>query len=271
MVFAPALLITLFLFLLGAAVGSFLNVVIYRSIRDESWVKGRSKCDHCGKRIAWFDNIPVFSYLVLQGKSRCCHQAIPLSYPVIEGITGVLFVWWYWVGSLFFQLTTNPLQTIQPLFWLLVGVLLVLIFFADLMYMIIPDIAVGALVLLTILYRIYLTVSGVMRLEDLLYAVMALVLAVSLIGGIWLVTQGKGMGFGDVKFVVPMALLLGWPKLLIGLFVAFLCGGVVGSFLLALRKKHVGDVVPFGPFLVAGTGVALVWGDMLWYRYMTLL
>lgn len=266
-----ALFITIMLFLLGTAVGSFLNVIIYRTIHDESWVKGRSHCDHCGRKISWYDNIPIFSFLLLKGNSRCCGRTIPLSYPIVEGITGVLFIWWWWVGSLFFQLTTSPLQTLQPFFWLLVGVLLILIFFADLLYYIIPDVAVGLLLLLTVLYRLYLTISGVMRLEDLMYGVMGLVLAVAMIGGIWLVTKGRGMGFGDVKFVVPMALLLGWPQIVVGLFVAFLLGGTVGTVLLLMRKKHVGDVVPFGPFLVAGTGVALVWGDMLWYSYMRLL
>lgn len=265
-----AIVITGFLFVLGTAVGSFLTVVIYRTIHDESWVSGRSHCDHCRRKIKWYDNIPILSYLLLQGKARCCGRTIPISYPVIEFMTGVLFVWWYQMGSFFFKLTTSPLQTLQPLFWLIVGVLLVLIFFADLLYFIIPDVAVGIMLLLTVIYRVYLTVSGIMQLQDLLLAVMGTVLSLALIGGLWLITKGKGMGLGDVKYVVPMALLLGWPKIIVGLFSAFLLGGLVGVVILIMRRKKfgAGEIMPFGPFLVMGTVIALVWGDALWSWYV---
>ncbi len=269
--FSAFLLISSALFALGAAVGSFLNVLIYRSIREESWVTGRSKCDHCGRKIAWYDNIPVLSYLVLRGQSRCCSKPIPLSYPVVEFITGILFVWWYWGGSLFFHLTTEPLQILQPLFWLLVGILLLLIFFADLLYMIIPDLAVGVLLVITVLYRVYLATSGVMQLNDLLLAMMGVVIAVSLLGGLWLVTKGKGMGLGDIKYAVPMALLLGWPRILVGLFLAFILGGIVAMGLIIAGRKKFGQIVPFGPFLVVATAIALIWGEFLYTWYIGLL
>lgn len=261
---------SLVLFIFGAAVGSFVNVLIYRTIRDEDWIKGRSKCDFCGKKLAWYDNIPLLSYLILGGKTRCCKKSISMTYPVVELMTAALFVWWYWSGSLFFRLTTDPAQTIQPFFWLLVGILLLLIFFADFFYLIIPDVAVGLLLVLTVVYRIFLVMSGSMQAQDLLFAVMGMLLSLALIGGLWLITQGKGMGFGDVKLAAPMALLLGWPKVIVGLSIAFVLGGLVAMVLLVTGRKKFGQVLPFGPFMVTAIVVSLLWGEQLFNWYVGL-
>ena len=263
------ILLLIFLFILGTAVGSFLNVLIYRTIREESWVGGRSRCDHCQHNIAWYDNIPILSFLLLRGKTRCCKKPIPISYPLVELMTGSLFVWWYGIGFVFFRLTTAPFQVLQPLFWLLVGILLLTIFFADLMYMIIPNLAVGLLLALTLAYRLYLTAASVMQVRDLQLALLGMVAAVIFLGGLWMLTKGKGMGFGDVKLIAPIALLLGWPKILVGLFFAFVIGGIVGLGLLLLRKKKLGQVIPFGPFIIMGAVLSLVWGEVVfnWYLY----
>ena len=264
-----SILALLVLFILGTAIGSFLNVVIYRTIKGDSWVKGRSKCDHCQQKIAWYDNIPILSFLFLKGKSRCCKLPIPISYPIVELITGLLFTWWYGIGFVFFKLTTAPFVVLQPLFWLLVGILLLIIFFTDLKYMIVPDLAVGLLFVLTLAYRFYLTSTGVMQIKDFQLAILGMILGVLFLGSLWLFTQGKGMGLGDVKLIAPIALLLGWPKILVGLFTAFLFGGVVGMILLLTKKKKFGQVIPFGPFIVLGAVMSLVWGEAIlqWYLY----
>lgn len=120
MLFSPLFfLVTLLLFFLGTIVGSFVNVVIHRSIEGEQWIKGRSKCDHCGKVLPWYDMFPLLSYFVLQGKSRCCHKPLSISHPVVEFLTGILFVWWYWGGTFFFQLAQAPFSVVQPFFWLI--------------------------------------------------------------------------------------------------------------------------------------------------------
>ena len=261
------LLVSFVLFALGAAIGSFVNVVIYRTVMEESWVKGRSKCEKCAAHIHWYDNIPLLSFFILKGKCRKCQFPIGITHPVVELLTGILFVWWYWAGSLFFQLSQHPLQTLQPLFWLLVGVLLLVIFFADLLYYIIPDGMVMLLLLATVTYRVALVTFGAMQLPDLLWSIGGAVLTTALFAALWWFTKGKGMGFGDVKFVFPMGLLLGWPNILVGVFLAFLLGAVVGLSMIALGKRHFGQVIPFGPFLVAATFVTLVLGDSLvqWY------
>ena len=262
-----ALLISAVLFLLGASVGSFVNLVIYRTVYGQNWWWGRSICETCQKTIHWFDNVPLLSYWWLKGKCRFCRSPITLSHPVIEFLTGILFVWWYWFGSLFFLLTHAPFQTLQPMFWLGVGILLIMIVVADLLYLLIPDVAVGLLLLLTVGYRIGLTVFGVMRVEDLVKSVMGMILVLCFFGGLWLVTRGKGMGLGDVKLVAPLALLMGWPRMLVGLFLAFICGAIYGLGVMLNGKYRLGQVVPFGPFLVMGTVVALLMGEGIvnWY------
>lgn len=261
------ILLGLFLFIFGAVIGSFLNVLIFRTVKGESWVTGRSRCDHCKKNISWYDNVPLFSYLFLKGKSRCCKRSIPVSYPVVEFMTGSLFVWWYGIGSVFFKLTVAPFSVLQPLFWLIVGVILITIFFADLLYLIVPDLAVGVLFLMTVIYRLYLTSSQIMRLNDLGMAVLGMILSIVFFGGLWLVTKGKGMGLGDVKLAAPVALLLGWPKVIVGIFLSFILGGLVSMVLLALGKKKMGQVIPFGPFIIISAVFSLVWGESIlaWY------
>jgi len=263
--------VTLLLFVFGAVIGSFLNVVMYRSIVGESWVVGRSHCEHCQKKIAWYDNVPLLSYFLLRGQCRHCHTSISISHPVIEFLTATLFVWWYWGGSLFFHLTSNPFHYIQPIFWLLVGVILLIIFSADVLYMIIPDEAVIALTAMTLFYRIALTLTGVMQTGDFIRTLLGAVACSGFFFVLWWGTKGRGMGFGDVKFAFPFGLLLGWPNVLVGLFLSFIFGAIVSLVLVALQKKKIQQTVPFGPFLVAGTFVTLVWGNTLLHWYMGFL
>lgn len=260
-------IVTLFLFVLGTGVGSFLNVFIYRTINDEPWMWGRSKCEHCRKKIAWFDNIPLFSYFMLRAKCRYCRQPISMIHPTVEFLTGTLFVWWYWGGAFFFKLTQAPLTTLQPLFWLLVGVLLLVIFVADWLFMVIPDLAVFSLLGLIIIYRLGLVLLGIMKLQDLMMTIIVATVFTLFFWFLWWVTKGKGFGLGDVKLMLPLGLLLGWPRSLVGVFFAFILGAVTGIMLILIRKKKIGQVIPFGPFLVVGGVIGLVWGEIIssWY------
>jgi len=267
----PFVFSTLALFVLGLIFGSFLNVVIYRSIAGKNWLTGRSECDHCGSQIRWFDNIPLVSFIILRGRCRDCHGAISLTHPVVELLTASLFVWWYWFGALFFRLTLAPFQTLQPLFWLMVGVILLMIALADYLYLIIPDLLVGLLTLLTLAYRLALVLSGQMQVHDLLWAGFGALLFSGLFFGLWWLTAGRGFGFGDVKLIIPLALLMGWPKVVVGVFLAFIFGAIVGVVLIALGRKQFGQTIPFGPFLIIGTITALLIGQNLIDWYMSLL
>lgn len=263
--------IALFLFLIGLAIGSFLNVVIYRAVHGDSALRGRSYCDHCKQPIAWYDNIPLFSFVVLRSKCRHCKTAIPWEYPAVEFITGTLFVWWYVVGFTFFQLSARPLNIIQPLFWLIVGILFVVVVFTDISYMLIPDSAVAILTLASLLYRIFLVSTGVMQQGDLLISMLTALLGSIGFLLILLATKGKGMGMGDVKLVFPLGIILGFPLFLVGMFLACVFGALVGILVLWTRKRKLTGVIPFGPFLIFGSVVALVWGDALLAWYLSLL
>ena len=160
---------------------------------------------------------------------------------------------------------------IQPVFWLVVGVGLVAMLVADLWFYVLPDVFTIGLSVLTFLYRFLLTIAGIMQLSDFLGAIAAAVAASGFFAGLILLTRGKGMGWGDVKLAVVMGLLLGWPRILVALFVSFLTGAALGIILIVLGKKRFGQVMPFGPFLIVGTIVALVWGEKIITEYMHLL
>lgn len=262
--------VIILLVLLGLSIGSFLNVVIYRMVHEESFVSGRSKCPHCKKTIAWYDNIPLVSYFILKGRCRHCRKPISWRYPVIETITAFLFVWWYFIGFAFFKLSERPLIFIQPIFWLIVGICLILVMFSDLFFGIIPD---GVLVVLTgiaVVYRSILFYRGVMQPVDFWLTLAGAIGACAFLGSLWLITKKKGMGFGDVKYAFPMGLLLGWPGIAVGMFLSFISGAVVGVVLIAAQKKKIKQTIPFGPFLVLGTFITLVFGNALlsWYLGM---
>jgi leader peptidase (prepilin peptidase)/N-methyltransferase len=257
--------------MLGAAVGSFLNVVISRTQAQESWVFGRSHCDACRKQIKWYDNIPVFSYVVLRAKCRYCREPIALTHPVVEILVGSLFVWWYISGAVFFTLTQHPFVVLQPLFWLLVGVLLIAIMISDFRYKLIPELLVVLLTILTIIYRLALVTSGIMQVRDLQLALLGMVISVMSIWLLWFFSRGRAMGFGDVELMVPLSLLVGWPNVFVALYLSFMLGGLVGVGLVLTKKKKMNHQIAFGPFLILGTFISLVWGDPILSWYISLL
>lgn len=258
------MLIYIVLFVLGASFGSFLNVLISRNIEGKDWVKGRSRCDHCGKQLMWYENIPLLSYVVLGGRCRYCKKKISIQHPLIEIFIALLFVWWGVVGSVFFQLVQSPLTTVQPLYWLIIGFVFVGVFFADLFYGVIPDFLVWFGLVVSFVYRVILVSFGGMQSMDFVLSLAASFGVFLFFLFLYKATKGKGMGYGDVKFSPVLGLVLGWPRVVVGVLASFILGAVFAIFLLLSKKRKFGDTVPFGPFLVFGSYVALVWGDWLW-------
>ena len=235
-------------FVLGALLGSFANVLIYRLPRDESIVWPGSRCPHCGTPIRALDNIPIVSFLVLAGRCRTCHQKISARYPLVELLTGAL------VAAAWAVTDTVLARGAATVFVFL----LVVITFIDLDHQLILD-------------RLSLpgTVIG-LGLAALQHkfvpALAAAVGAAALILAVVIVSRG-GMGGGDIKLAGMMGAFLGWPGIAVGLFSGVLIGGVVGIALLAARRLSRKDAIPFGPALAAGALVALYWGDAIarWY------
>lgn len=235
---------------LGLCIGSFLGALTFRWPRKISVLDGRSFCPHCKAKISWFDNIPLLSFLLLRGKCRSCGKKISLRYPLIEASTAFLF----WS---FFRYFGFPAFA----FWAVIISILIAIFVIDLEHKIIPDELVFWGILVVFTFFLFFN-------QTLVFANFLAGFATSLIFLlIHLFTRGRGMGLGDVKFVILGGFLLGWPKTSVWLFGAFFSGAIIGVFLLLLKKAKFGREIPFGPYLVASLLFTLIFGEKIlnWY------
>lgn len=237
-------------FILGACIGSFLNVCIYRLPLGQSVVYNPSHCPGCGHRLKALDLVPLLSYMLLKGRCRYCSVIIPARYPLVELTAAVFFgaayqFWgWQW-------------QTVSM--WVFFAVLLAAALI-DYQHQIIPDelIITGLVLGLPLVH-----LSGSGKVIDgligfLVAGVLFLIIA--------LVSKG-GMGGGDIKLSALMGLFLGWPDILVALFISFLVGGLAGIMLMALGQKGRKDAVPFGPYLALGGMLAAFGADWIikWY------
>jgi len=239
--------------LLGLVFGSFANVLVYRIPRGESIAYPASHCPSCGHTLAWYENIPLVSWLVLKGHCRHCDVAIPVRYPLLEFALSVTwgYLAWHFGWSMELAMSLVLSQMLWVLTWidLETGLLPNAITF--------PGIAAGI---------IFGMISG--HLQD------SVIGAVAGYGVFWLVarmflmlTGREGMGYGDFKLLAMLGAFLGWQALPFLIFLASFCGALVGSVYLLLTRKHVRAQIPFGPYLAASGMIWLLWGsDLLsWY------
>lgn len=246
-VILPAVII----FMFGAVLGSFLNVLIDRLPRQETVARGRSKCESCRHVLGPIDLIPIFSYASLLGRCRYCHAKIPARLTLVELIGGLL------ASSLFlYYFAVAP--SLFVIFLFIVLMCFIGIFFADQSYGIIPDefiiVIVAATGISLFFYRPELII------EYFLTGLVSFLLFL----GLHLVTRGKGMGFGDVKLAFAMGFFLGFPRIIVGFYTAFLSALLVALVLVFLgRKKLKGGTIAFGPYLALGTIVAYFFGSKI--------
>ncbi len=250
----------LFVFIFGLIVGSFLNCVIYRFEIKESFLKGRSYCPKCKHQLNWYDLIPVFSYILLFGKCRYCKKPISLQYPLIELATGLLFL------AVF-----NPEHMVKTCYLLLITCFLIIIFVYDLKHYIIPDKIVFPAIGVVLIYNLFLLFAGDYSLSQFLNMIYAGFWPAFFFFSLFIISQGKWLGFGDVKLAFFMGIFLGFPKILAALFLAFFIGGIIGIGLIIARVKKIKSEIPFGPFLITGTYLAIFWGQGLFNWYLNLL
>jgi len=240
------------IFVLGLAIGSFLNVLIYRLPREKKFTLGRSFCPSCEARIKFYDNIPIISYLILRGKCRRCKAKISIRYPLVELINALVYIFLLWNYDL----------TPQFYVYAVLSSALIVIFFIDLEFQIIPDV---------------LTLPG-----------MALGLAVSFIpGGIGIVSsiigllagggilylvavfgdklfKKESMGGGDIKMAAMLGAFLGWQKVILIFLGGSLIGLVISIIVMSFSKKiRSSRIIPFGPFLAITAFIAIVYGDSI--------
>jgi prepilin signal peptidase PulO-like enzyme (type II secretory pathway) len=264
---------TIICFIFGTVVGSFVNVIVSRFGKERKWWQGRSYCDNCQRQLKWWENIPIFSYLFFGGRCRTCHSPIPFEYPLVELATGVFYS--FIIYHFKFEnilLITRPQRfacMAGVAVYLLLVTLLIIVFLYDLHYQIIPDWAVLGLVSSALLIRILNhpeLVSGSLSLR--FRNEFGMTILIGLASSVFflilhLITRGRGMGLGDVKFAFFMGFFLGWPEILAAFYIAFLTGAVAGVILILMNKKKFGQHLAFGPFLVLATIVVWFFGGQL--------
>lgn len=251
------------IFLFGLSVGSFLNVVVLRFDNFESIIKGRSHCPHCKKILKWYELIPFFSYLLLAGRCFSCKKNISIQYPIVELLTGLVFLGiFYYYG---FSWATLILMVIFSL--------LILIGAYDAVFGEIPDILSYSAIFLVVFWVIFgFASSGGWRIGELwLPYIYGLAVGAGFFGLLVLVSKQKWMGLGDVFIGAIMGIFLGFPFVLVALFLAFVLGAIFSLILMLFKKKSLKDTVPFGPFLILATIIAFFWGEKIIEMYWTIL
>jgi leader peptidase (prepilin peptidase) / N-methyltransferase len=270
-------MIAAFSFLLGLAVGSFLNVCILRIPREESVVMPPSHCPACGARIKPYDNIPVVSWLVLRGRCRHCKAPISPQYPAVELLTGLLYLGCYLAFGL----------SVETLKWTVFAALMVVLTVTDLRERILPDVVNFTGLGLGLLLSLFTApvdgtaawlsgrVLGLSSPLPVLSLLDALIGAAAASGLLWIVAEGyfrlrgrEGMGLGDVKMMAMAGAFLGLQRALLTVLLGSLLGSLIGAAVIALRHKGRDFELPFGTFLGAGAILVVFFGSATldWYR-----
>lgn len=240
------------IFIFGITIGNFLNVCIYRIPLHQSIVTVSSHCMTCGRKLKWYDMIPVFSWLLLGGKCRSCKSKISLQYPVIESLNGILYVVICLVNgmdlfSLIYCLMTSALLTLSLIDWRTY------------------EIPLGINVFLFILG----VAAAVLDRGNLLSHLAGMVCVSGFLGILYLISRGRAIGGGDIKLMFACGLILGWKLIIL----AFLLGCIIGSVihLVRIRVQGEGHVLAMGPYLSAGIFLAALWGNVWISWYISLL
>jgi prepilin signal peptidase PulO-like enzyme (type II secretory pathway) len=246
----------LMLFVLGLVFGSFLSVMIHRIHTGKGGIIfGTSQCPHCKKKLGPAELIPVFSYLIQGGKCKKCKKMISWHYPTLELSAGLLFLAMGLVG-----LAPLPL-------YLFYGLVLIFIFFYDILYLEIPDHIMFPAIIVAF-FAAFLPETLDIK-DALIGAAILLIFFAAQI----LLSKGKWLGGGDLRIGAFMGLILGWQLTLLATFSSYIIGSVISVGLLASGQVSRKTMIAFGPFLVLGTLVALFYGPQLidWYLKLTYL
>ena len=277
----PDFVAYVFIFIFGAIVGSFLNVVIHRVPNEESIVFPNSGCPKCKTPIKGYDNIPVLSWLILRGKCRACSEPISPRYPAVELLTAFVFVLIYWQTGL------TPILPVYLAF----GAAMIALIFIDAEHMILPNVITYPLLIIALAVRIIFPIVFATNyfsdtqffpatylagqpawLVSLFGAIVGALVgggSLWLVGAIWKKLRGvDAMGLGDVKMMLGVGALLGWRLAFLAIFLGAFSGAVIGLAVIAKQKeKDLQTQIPFGIVLGTGSMLALLFGERLidWY------
>lgn len=247
-------------FIFGLFLGSFLNVVVFRLHREETFVHGRSKCLFCSHQLHPQDLVPFFSYFYLGGKCRYCKHKFSAQYPMVELFTALALVLVY--------LRVMPIDIYQATYWHYLALLnwwtatafLILIFVYDLKYYLVADLVVLPAAAIAFVLNLILG-------ENIWQLLLACAVGAGFFLFQFVISKGRWIGGGDIRIGLFMGALLGWPNVVLALILAYTLGSVISIFLISSKKKQWTDRVPFGTFLTMGTFATLLYGPEIikWY------
>ena len=243
-------------FIFGSIVGSFLNVCIFRLPEGHSIVSPGSYCPNCHNSIKFYDNIPVLSFLLLGGKCRKCKHPIPIRYPIVEALAGLVSL------ALFLKFGLS----LSYLTYLVFCFALIVVTFVDLQHRLIPDIISLPGIILGLIASIFL--DEITTIDSLIGIAIGGGSLFLVAVGYHLFTKKEGMGGGDIKLLAMIGAFLGWKSVLLTIFIGSALGSLVGLTLMAIAGKDRTYAIPFGPFLAIGAMVYLFWGDIIIRYYL---
>ena len=261
-------------FIFGACIGSFLNVVIIRW-REGRSLRGRSSCPHCQKSINVFDMIPIVSFFLLRGKCRHCGKKISWQYPLVEFFTAALFTFVYY-SMVQTGFAINLISLIFLLKVFFITAVLIVVFVSDLRFYLIYDkVVIPACIIVFVLDLLFalffVRPGGAFSPAGAIMYLKSAIMAVVICAGFFLIqywlSNGKWIGQGDIWLGVFMGLVLGFPNIIVAMFLAYIGGAIVSLILMACKKKTIKSQVPFGVFLTAATFATAHWGYLVlnWY------
>jgi leader peptidase (prepilin peptidase)/N-methyltransferase len=245
---------TILIGVFGLAVGSFLNVCIYRLPLGQSLAWPASRCTSCSTPLRWYDNVPLMSYLVLGGRCRNCKTSISMMYPLVEVVTAIVFM----VGYRLFG--PQPLLVERLLF----ACAMIVLFVIDLQHRILPNVITLPGIVVGFLFNLFLPPGWLDSLIGLIAGGGVLLL---LAEAYYRVRKEEGLGMGDVKMLAMIGAFLGWKLMLLTLVLSSFLGSIIGLGMIALKLGDMKYALPFGTFLAIGALVASVAGDAMlgWY------
>jgi leader peptidase (prepilin peptidase) / N-methyltransferase len=288
------LIILFFVFVIGLSVGSFVNVLEGRLYAGENIFNDRSKCDHCGKVLKWFDLVPILSWIYYGGKSRCCGRKLSVQYPIVEFATGVGFVVilnfvipaqagilnYYLKIPAFAGMTSDIVgfginMWIEWIFYIFIFVLFLAIFLQDLKYQAIHGGLFKVLIFVIVIFNLFVFIFDhnfqfsisnfqlnskfeILNSNFFQNLVVAFVSALPFFV-VYKISNETWLGEGDVWLVFAMGLLLGFPGVFWALYFGLIIGGLTSILILFLHLKKMRDTISLGPFLILGTLISLLW------------
>lgn len=248
----------LLFFILGAIFGSFVNCMVYR-IKNKKTILGRSFCPHCKHELSFLDLFPLFSYLLLGCRCRYCKKMISFQYFLVELVTAIIFAFgcYFYFGSFF---ATSFMSLMSYVFYLIMSLFLIFIFIYDFKYYLVLDEIIYPGIVIAFLFNLALGLS----LWNLLLAGF---IGFSFFALQYFLSKGKWVGGGDMFIGLFMGFVLGFPNILVAIFLAYFVGGIVAMFLLLFKGKKLSNKIPLGPFLTFATLLVYLYGkDILdWY------